>query len=381
MNHGTFDVRAMMTFGVSAKEKSNAIGYFGTGFKYAIAIILRLKGSIKVTTSGKVYEFTCKTETIRGAEFDIVFMNGLEIGFTTRLGINWEPWMAFRELYCNCTDENGFIDTNPGEYETIVEVDCAEISEAYENRRTYFISGKPDCEMPEADIYMRPSKYAFYRGVAVASLPQESMWTYNIKSSVSLTEDRTAKHEHELRWPILKSIQNLQEAPMLRTLLMNRTQQYEAVIRYDPDFGASPEFTKTAQDLIVTGIGVRETVRHLLNKLLENSGDWPEFKPDIVQQRQLEKAIAFLTRLDIKPQQFQIKLVEGLGEGVLGRALDGIIYLSPIPFQLGTKQVASTLMEEWVHCRFKCDDFDRQMQSWLFDKILSVGELLVGEPI
>lgn len=50
LNNGEFDVSAMLTFGVSAKESDNPIGQFGTGFKYAIAIILRLGGSISVAT-------------------------------------------------------------------------------------------------------------------------------------------------------------------------------------------------------------------------------------------------------------------------------------------------------------------------------------------
>jgi len=43
--------------------------------------------------------------------------------------------------------------------------------------------------------------------------------------------------------------------------------------------------------------------------------------------------------------------------------------------------VASTLLEEWVHNYHRCADFDRNMQSWLFDKILSIGEEINGEPL
>ena len=30
------DILALMTFGVSVKEKEDAIGFFGTGFKYVV---------------------------------------------------------------------------------------------------------------------------------------------------------------------------------------------------------------------------------------------------------------------------------------------------------------------------------------------------------
>ena len=108
-NSGEFNPTAMLTFGVSAKEKENSIGKFGTGFKYAVAVILREGGSIKVKSFDKEYIFTTKKETIRGKEFDVVYMNDQNAGFTTHFGTNWEPWMAFRELYCNMLDEEGIM--------------------------------------------------------------------------------------------------------------------------------------------------------------------------------------------------------------------------------------------------------------------------------
>jgi len=119
MNNGNFDIRAMMTMGVSAKLSDSAIGFFGTGFKYAVAVILRGGGSVKVSTIDGVYEFTKKEEIIRDQKFDLVMINGSSAGFTTHMGINWEPWMAFRELFCNAKDEGGVI--------------CSEIDTNYDN--------------------------------------------------------------------------------------------------------------------------------------------------------------------------------------------------------------------------------------------------------
>lgn len=95
----------------------------------------------------------------------------------------------------------------------------------------------------------------------------------------------------------------------------------------------------------------------------------------------LERAKRFLFKIDIDIDRYPVRTVTGLGDDVMGRALDGVIYLSEIPFNMGTKQVASTLLEEWVHNKHGCKDFDRQMQSWLFDKILSLAELINGEPV
>ena len=40
-NPGEIDPLAIRTFGVSVKEGDNPIGFFGTGLKYALAILLR----------------------------------------------------------------------------------------------------------------------------------------------------------------------------------------------------------------------------------------------------------------------------------------------------------------------------------------------------
>ena len=95
----------------------------------------------------------------------------------------------------------------------------------------------------------------------------------------------------------------------------------------------------------------------------------------------LDKAISFLCKIDISASQYPIKIVDSMGEGIMGRAIEGTIYLSLLPFNMGTKQVASTLMEEWVHTRLGVKDFDYGMQNWLFDKILSMGEELSGAPL
>ena len=199
MNNGDFDVRAMLTMGVSAKA-DDAIGYFGTGFKYAVAIILRMGGKIKVSTVSGVYEFTARTETIRDKEFEVVYCNGKEAGFTTRMGINWESWMAFRELYCNAKDEAGETsDRMSANWDTIIEVESADIARCYRDRDDYFIESAPMHSGRHVDIHRGGKPFIYYRGIAVKNAWEDQKFSYNIKSNIDLTEDRTAKYEHQVR--------------------------------------------------------------------------------------------------------------------------------------------------------------------------------------
>lgn len=375
-NNGEFDPRAMLTFGVSVKEEGS-IGYFGTGFKYAIAIILRNGGSISVHSCGETYEFKRVTEVIRDKEVDIVYCNGVNAGFTTHVGINWEPWMAYRELYSNCVDEGGVISTDRQDMDTVIEVECAPIYEAFTNSSKYFLDDEPLVSGVYADIHKKRSNFVYFKGVAVAEV--DGVFSYNLKR-VTLTEDRTCKNEYEIRYAIQKTIQSLSDENLLREILIPGD-HYEAKMGFDIDWPISTEFVETAQAMMKTSTGVSEPCREILKEVAFSKGDWPEFQLSGVQDKMLSKALIFLSGIGVNASDFTIVNVSGLGSGVMGRALNGTIYLSDIPYQFGTKQLASTILEEWVHNKFGCHDFDRQMQSWLFDKVLAIGEELNGEPL
>lgn len=376
MNNGDFDVRAMLTMGLSAKAE-DSIGFFGTGFKYAVSIILRLGGSIKVSTLSGEYEFTVRNEEVRGKEFGIVYVNDREAGFTTHLGANWEPWMAYRELYCNAKDEGGEVSFDKGDFDTIIEVRCAEVEKAHHESGMYFLRGSPLSTYYAAEIHeKRP--FIYYKGIAVKEAG-DLMYSYNILCPITLTEDRTARSEYEIRYAIQQAVQNCTDEAMLRRVLRSG-EHTEARMSFDECWGVSDAFLRVSSELLATDAGLCEGARKILEKR-NVGGNWPEFEPNNVQQKMLDKAKAFLEGIEIDVDRFPLKLVRGLGDGVMGRAFEGTIYLSEVPFHMGTKQVASTLLEEWVHLKYGVKDFDRQMQSWLFDKILSLGETINGEPV
>jgi len=387
VNNGEFDVRTMLTFGISAKEGDNAIGFFGTGFKYAIAIVLRLGGKISVLNgkSNEKFEFTVQPTTVRGKEFAIVQVNGENAGFTTHLGTTWEPWQAYRELRCNAVDEGGKVTCSPEEalcWDVIVSVDCEQIADAHEKKGLYFLEGTPALITKSVEIHDRPSLMVYYRGIAVAQLQKVGAFTYNIKEALALTEDRTAKYSHQWTDPIRRAwMQQVEDRAMLRkALTTSDSLEWELTFQHmlaEP----SEAMLATARELMRQGRPVSDHVRAMLRKISEEEGEWPVVELTPVQQRQLEKASQFLRSAGVKVSQFPIHVVDGLGDGVMGRALNGQIYLSPLAFDMGTKQVASTLLEEWVHNAQNCNDFDRRMQSWLFDKILSLIEEKNGEPL
>ena len=67
-NPGTIDHRAFTMLGLSAKEgdKSKKIGFFGTGFKYALAVLLRENHYVQIVSGEDTYTFSIADEDFRG---------------------------------------------------------------------------------------------------------------------------------------------------------------------------------------------------------------------------------------------------------------------------------------------------------------------------
>ncbi len=395
MNNGTFDLRGMLTMGLSAKTRDDAIGFFGTGFKYAVAIILRALGTIKITTKGEdgiyyIYEFISQRENFRGQEIDFIYIRDHATGelinsnFTTRMGINWQDWMAFRELYCNCMDENGTVSTEYIDgFDTVIDVDCSTIAKAFNDKDNYILPKmEPIHSDDKVDIYDVVLPYIYYRGIAVLKF-ENAAFTYNIKQRIDLTEDRTVAYEWIVRDIIRDVIQRTESETIIEKIVMETTDKCaeQRTVYFDASVTVSDKFLEVCDRLRNTDKGISSSAGALIKTIDYKKNKFDEFVLNEVQEKMVLRAKGFLMAMDIPVDEFPIKFVLGLGLGVMGRASNGVSYISEIPFQLGTKQLASTLLEEWVHLKTGCHDFDRQMQKWLFDKILSLGESINKEPI
>lgn len=96
----------------------------------------------------------------------------------------------------------------------------------------------------------------------------------------------------------------------------------------------------------------------------------------------LSRALAVLPTIGITiDDSTPIVVTESLGENVLGKAQDNTIYIARTAFHMGTKILAGTIMEEWIHLIHKHDDCARSMQNYLINLIMTLAEEIRGEPI
>lgn len=243
-NDGEIDPRLAMLIGVNVKQSSNPIGFFGTGLKYAIACMTRWGEELVLQSGTNEFRFEVEDAEIRGRNFGILSMRSrldhAPLGFTTDLGKNWEPWMVYRELWCNAFDEPSATvyesdrAPTPRAGLTRLIVDGPQIAAAHAERDAFILDRdgrKLLHKVNGLEIYEGEGQRIFYRGIAVQVLGKPSLYTYNITESLYLTEDRTSGS-----WqtdPIIaRGLASIEDTTMLDATILAPSHSLESRLDY-----------------------------------------------------------------------------------------------------------------------------------------------------
>lgn len=222
---GLLPMEALTLFGAHAKPNTRSpIGRFGTGLKYAVAVLLREGVPVRLWRGTEEWEFYVRPQDFRGSEVAPIRArrrNGIlkkftwsyvRLPFTTALGRDWRLWQALRELHANTMDEGGTTYRYDGHDS---EFDPEHL--AGSNGSTMFIVGPHagyteeharlgDLFLPSAGrdvppvgclVEKRPSKHLYFRGMRAMDLPEKrpAIHQWDVRSPLELTEDRTVKYE------------------------------------------------------------------------------------------------------------------------------------------------------------------------------------------
>jgi hypothetical protein len=249
---GLIDIRAFTTMGMSAKVSTNPLGQFGTGLKYAIAVLVRAGARPVVWIGRDRYEFFQESTDFRGKEFQLVRMKRKkwsltkpsthDLPFTTEYGKNWKMWMAFRELEANTRDEEGhtYIEESPTflgdslkngglEGHTTIVIEHPEYVEAWEKRDEVFLPGGLAVrEGSEGlQIIREPSQRVYYRGMRAYDLDKPTLFTYNVLAPIDLTEDRTLKYEFQIKEQLARHILGSADADLIEQIVTTDDDYWE----------------------------------------------------------------------------------------------------------------------------------------------------------
>lgn len=240
-NRGEIDLDLIRIMGLSIKESDNPFGYFGTGLKYAIAVFLREKVEFSLWIGTNKYSFFSEAKvfhegTERETTTNLCKMQGphdsIDLPFTTDYGRNWEQWQAYREIDCNCMDEDGEIfNADSVRGEAGYTIFCIE---EIDTRGIFLRDSKAPLLFSNdaIEIYEGESECMYYRGVRAKDLDRPSLHTYNIKSECDLTEDRRLCYDFQIDRVISESVTQMTSAnkSLIKSVVTAKSEHYESTL-------------------------------------------------------------------------------------------------------------------------------------------------------
>lgn len=388
-NPGEIDPRLITTLGVNVKESDSPVGFFGTGLKYALAVLLREHHEVTIWSGERRFGFRKVQDVLRGKEFNFIHMSEGDavpqpLGFTTELGKTWTLANAYRELYCNAKDEGGGVieEASPTPGHTLIEVSGSAFEQVHLTRDEFLLSPKliPLHTTQAIQAFPIASNQIFYRGIAAQKIEKTSVLRYNLLDEHALTEDRTIKYPYFINGAIARFItMALADQVALHTILTTDCFEHDLNLA-EWDCTWSGHFTAAVRRALreaPTKLDDRITAKFYELNHKGSESTWTEITLTAEQESELSAAKEFLSSCGFLISRWKIIPCEYLGQGVLGLAefQTNTIRLSAKVFA-HPDELVRTLLEEHLHLTFRCKDETRAMQNALFMELHRVSAKL-----
>lgn len=258
-NEGEIDLGGLHLMGVSSKRGQEKIGFFGSGNKYAMALLLREKIPFKIYSGKKLIKIETEPVMFRNQLFDQILIDGEKTSLTTSMGVDWETWFAVREIYCNALDEGEATisveeKTKAEEGKTTIFIELTDkLSDFFKDIKSYILineDGKIDevnTQFGEISIY--PAKelsgnmfgsgnvtsqvtstrefICYRKGIRIFPKNElNSLYRYNF-GKISINESRVYQYEHEVKERIAGFFAVTENREVILNYLNNWKNNYE----------------------------------------------------------------------------------------------------------------------------------------------------------
>lgn len=365
--NGKIDPGTWELMGLSVKNTDSAIGMFGTGFKYAVAVLLRTGHEITVhCESGKVYQFGLEDMSFRGKDFQRVTCNGSPLAFTTHYGFKWKTDQAYRELASNTMDEGGLTFTGIGPIEggTSIVITGADILESHANHDNIFIGEREPIASTRSVKFYAGKGDVWFRGVKIYEL-ECAHFSYELLGHADLTEDRTLASQYALPYTIGSAICNqLEDKKLIEQLITS--EGFEAGLDYDNTW--SEEMEETVKKVWKDRPG---SLNPKIQKILQRKSPSSGFAMKLItddEQEMVDKAQDFLEKAGYKIE-CQVHRVESTDENLIAYYHGGAMHLTDKAFESGLFELVNTMFEE--HCHHKgYHDSCRNFEQYLMKEVV-----------
>ncbi len=378
-NKEAIDLNVVRLMGLNIKHTENPIGFFGTGLKFAVSVLLREGLTVTIVRESVAHLFDTITKNVRGEEVQIVRLDGEELGFTTQLGRNWQVWEAYRELHSNTLDEGGEISDEPPrpqDFDTIIVVEGAAIEEAFASRHDIFLN--PEEIMIHkwcgVEIHEARDRFGFYRGIRAIELESPPLFAYNVLTDLELTEDRTIKQGFMFDHYVKMMIVRLDLFELLEEILLAGPDTFEHGL----------DFTTCGDSVSDTFLAVcaQHSKEHRLNpsalrlwktkqppKIIYTTHESVEMEEDKMQGVfDLLGIAGFGTTAD------DIVVAENLPHGRLSDVIEGSVVINKSIFELPADQIAACIIPRVIAAQHQIPAGSFEMQDHLAGALVHLAE-------
>jgi hypothetical protein len=363
------DPRMWSVMGMTAKDSDHPVGMFGTGAKYALAILLRTGHEVEIFSNGKHYVFGLVQTEFRGKPFEQVTCNGDPLPFTTEYGKNWEIEGAYRELVSNTMDEGGIhFAGEPMQEGTSIVVRGEEFHKMLSKHDELFVGDREPIVKGNAVSIYEGNGTVFYRGVKVGTLEMAG-FSYEINEQIRLTEDRTVYSIYDVNHKIMSFVCcRLTDKVLIRRILTLPKGKWEQLDERDYEWSWSKEFSEVVKEIweenpAILPKKVRNQVRSKLPDV--------EFKHihNDDYEMSIEKAKEFLALAGYTVTG-EVVVVENTDTNTIAFAHNGRIHLTERSFEKGLFDLVTTVFEEQMHIMGHHDE-TRSFQEYLIGQVIT----------
>lgn len=417
-NKGEMDINSLLLMGATNKRGNDRmIGYFGSGLKYAMAVLLKFKIPFRIFAGEKEITVTTSRKDFRGTKFDVIKINNKLTNMTTDMGPDWKAWFAVREIYCNAIDESehslGISDKAVGEKgRTIFYIEFGEeLKHMFTNWDKYFSDKRNDIAVDSKEHKTKmfsgnSSDLIIYRkGIQCHYEESKSLYHYDL-GWVDINESRVLSSVWDLRHHLPQIIAQIADRGVVKNIFDNYSGTFEAGLEWQYAHSFNDEWLSVINGRTLV---VDKFAGHFQEEIASNPREFLLLPDDMVQAlkdyfskkvtvmglshahesgikiqmttKQAEyvtDALAFLKKGDIEIKA-PIAIYEFKNEIQLGEAKNGEIRLSSKIFDMGKRVIVATILEEASHLDSGSGDKTRAFQDYLFNKLINLLEDRVGE--
>lgn len=414
-NQGEIDVNGIHLIGASNKRGDDSkIGFFGSGNKYAIALLLREKIPFKIFSGNKKVSITTEPVMFRGELYEQIVVDGEKTSLTTTMGPDWETWFAVREIYCNALDEGEAkigvekdVKSKAGETHVYIEL-TESLSQFFQNINDYIITSKKPIYTSKTfygsvDMFEGGDEFICYRkGIRIyPKNSTKSLYQYNFEK-IEINESRVYKYPHQVSEQIASALTVCEDRKIIINFLKNWKNTFEANLHWESEGGyVHDKFSQTWNEVLEGKRVYPESVAvhsgdfegkhnsfivpdNLANKIAEEiSGcevvgrkqekEYHIVEPTPEQQDKINKSLEQLERIGYKVTS-EIKLATAKIDDVVAwydKEFD-VIYLVP-KYLTTVGEIKNTILEEHFHSLGLVDG-QRSFVTYLIDELIREKE-------